>query len=106
MPIPTAGVVRSTLESVCPPGKTALIGLFAGLAGAFVYLYLFLSVDGSFDIKFEWVSDHKTATVLILLGGIGLIVLIVWLLRARLAKFWAKAKQGGQVLGRQRVPWS
>lgn len=30
VPIPTAGVVRGTLDSICPPGKTALLGLFEG----------------------------------------------------------------------------
>ncbi|NUQ73678.1 MAG: hypothetical protein HUU21_09000 [Polyangiaceae bacterium] len=28
LPIPSPGVVRSTLDSVCPPGKTIVIGLF------------------------------------------------------------------------------
>jgi hypothetical protein len=28
LPIPSPGVVRSTLDSVCPPGKTIVVGLF------------------------------------------------------------------------------
>lgn len=28
LPIPSPGVVRSTLDSVCPPGKTVVVGLF------------------------------------------------------------------------------
>ena len=32
--------------------------IFFMLAGAFVYLYLFLSVPGSFDIDFAWIKEH------------------------------------------------
>ena len=33
------------------------------------YLYLFLSVSGSFDIKFAFVHEHPWATAVCLLGG-------------------------------------
>ena len=57
-------------------------GIFAGylvekifftLIGAFVYLYLFLSVGGSFDIKFGCVPDHPWATAILAAGGVFLI---------------------------------
>ena len=49
-------------------------GIFAGylvekifftVIGAVVYVYLFVSVGGSFDIKFGWVSAHPWATAII-----------------------------------------
>ena len=36
--------------------------------GAFTYLYLFLSVGGSFDIKFAFVHSHPWATAILLIG--------------------------------------
>jgi uncharacterized membrane protein YbhN (UPF0104 family) len=77
--------------------------IFFTAAGIFVYLYLFLSVSGSFDIKFDWVRDHVLATILIAVGGVALIVVVIRALRPRLRDFWAKAKQGGQVLGQPRI---
>ncbi len=42
----------------------------------FVYLYLFLSVSGSFDIKFAFVHEHPWATVIVFAGGAFLIFLV------------------------------
>ncbi len=39
-------------------GAYAVEKIFFTLAGAFVYLYLFLTVGGSFDISFSWVHEH------------------------------------------------
>ena len=39
-------------------GAYAVQKIFFTLIGGFVYLYLFLSVSGSFDIKFEFVHTH------------------------------------------------
>jgi uncharacterized membrane protein YbhN (UPF0104 family) len=82
-------------------------GIFAGylvekifftVIGAVVYLYLFLSVGGSFDIKFGWVSAHPWATAIIA-GGVVLGVVILCRLAWRwLKKLWAQAKQGGRIL--------
>jgi uncharacterized membrane protein YbhN (UPF0104 family) len=72
--------------------------IFFTVIGAVVYVYLFVSVGGSFDIKFGWVSDHPWATALIA-GGVvvGLLVLgrLAW---HWLKKLWAQAKQGGKIL--------
>src|SRR4029453_7697973 len=54
-------------------GAYAVEKIFFTLIGCFVYLYLFLSVSGSFDIKFEFVHTHPWATAIFLLGGAYLI---------------------------------
>ncbi len=72
--------------------------IFFTVIGAVVYVYLFLSVGGSFDIKFGWVSAHPWATVLIA-AGVALGVLILCRLAWQwLKKLWAQAKQGGKIL--------
>ncbi len=43
--------------------------IFFTIAGTFVYLYLFLSVPGSFDENLGGFSDHPGATIVILVGG-------------------------------------
>ena len=77
--------------------------IFFTAAGIFVYLYLFLSVSGSFDIKFGWLRDHWVAAVSIAVGAVFVIGLVVRLLRPKLADFWRNAKHGGQVLGQPRT---
>ena len=82
-------------------------GIFAGylvekifftVIGAVVYVYLFVSVGGSFDIKFGWVSAHPWATAIIA-GGVVFGVVVVCRLAWRwLKKLWAQAKQGGKIL--------
>ena len=50
-------------------GGYAVQKIFFTLIGAFIYLYLFLTVGGSFDIKFAFVHEHPWATAILLLGG-------------------------------------
>src|SRR5204862_7367305 len=54
-------------------GGYAVQKIFWTLIGVFVYLYLFLSVGGPFDIKFAFVHEHPWATVTFLLAGVYLI---------------------------------
>jgi uncharacterized membrane protein YbhN (UPF0104 family) len=82
-------------------------GIFAGylvekifftVIGAVVYLYLFLSVGGSFDIKFGWVSAHPWATAIIAAGILLGVVILCRLAWRWLKKLWAQAKVGGKIL--------
>jgi len=64
--------------------------IFFTAAGTAVYLYLFLSVPGSFELQLGGVHDHPV-----------LVALVVVLARAFWAKvkgFWEKAKEGGAIL--------
>ena len=74
--------------------------IFFTIAGTFVYLYLFLSVPGSFDANLGNISENPLATVLIALGAVFLIVLLVRIFWRQVKKLWAKAKQGGVILSR------
>jgi uncharacterized membrane protein YbhN (UPF0104 family) len=93
------------------PGST-FPGVFAGflvqkifftLAGTFVYLYLFLSVPGSFDIELGNVSDHPVSTAIILAGGGLLLVAVGRMFWRKMQGLWEKAKQGGAILAYPRV---
>jgi uncharacterized membrane protein YbhN (UPF0104 family) len=74
--------------------------IFFVLAGAFVYLYLFLSVPGSFDIDFSWIKEHPWTVVILLVSATAVIVLMVRQFWPKVVKWWEQAKEGGQILGR------
>jgi uncharacterized membrane protein YbhN (UPF0104 family) len=72
--------------------------IFFTIAGTFVYLYLFLSVPGSFDESLGNISDNPAATILIVVGGAVLIVLVGRIFWRQVKKLWAQAKKGGAIL--------
>jgi uncharacterized membrane protein YbhN (UPF0104 family) len=79
-------------------GGYAVEKSFFTVIGAFVYLYLFLSVGGSFDIKFSFVHEHPWATGIAVVGGAVLIAWCVHLLWPRIVKWWQEAKEGGRII--------
>lgn len=84
-------------------GAYAVEKIFFTLAGTFVYLYLFLSVGGSFDISFSWVHERPVATICVFGGGALMIVLLVRQFWPRVVAWWEKAKEGGAILGNPRA---
>ena len=76
--------------------------IFFTAVGTLVYLYLFLSVPGSFGLQLGFPDDHPGLTVLILAGGAFLLFLLGRIFWRKLEGLWAKAKQGGAILARPR----
>ena len=74
--------------------------IFFTIAGTFVYLYLFLSVPGSFELSLGNVTEYPLLTILIAAGAVVLIVLLARIFWRQLKKLWEKAKQGGVILSR------
>lgn len=72
--------------------------IFFTIAGTFVYLYLFLSVPGSFDQNLGNLTDHPVLTIAIAGGAVFLLVLLGRIFWRQLKKLWAQAKQGGVIL--------
>ena len=72
--------------------------IFFTLAGTFVYLYLFLSVPGSFHENLGNVSDNLVVTVAIVAGGAFLLFLLGRIFWKQVKKLWAQAKKGGVIL--------
>jgi uncharacterized membrane protein YbhN (UPF0104 family) len=76
--------------------------IFFTIAGTFVYLYLFLSVPGSFDLNLGNISAHPAWSIVIVVGGGFLIVLLGRIFWRQVKKLWAQAKQGGVILSQPR----
>jgi uncharacterized membrane protein YbhN (UPF0104 family) len=76
--------------------------IFFTIAGTFVYLYLFLSVPGSFDENLGNITDHPVVTVALVAGVVFLCVVLGRIFWAQVKKLWEKAKQGGAILTQPR----
>jgi uncharacterized membrane protein YbhN (UPF0104 family) len=76
--------------------------IFFTVVGTLVYLYLFVSVAGSFELELGIPHDHPALTLLVVLGGAFIVVLLVRIFWRKLQGLWAKAKQGGAILARPR----
>jgi uncharacterized membrane protein YbhN (UPF0104 family) len=76
--------------------------VFFTLAGAFVYVYLFASVPGSFELQLDLLHDRPGLVLAILGGAAVLIVMLAQIFRRKLHDLVEKAKQGGAILARPR----
>ena len=76
--------------------------IFFTIAGTFIYLYLFLSVPGSFDLNLGNISAHPGFAILIAAGAVFLIVLLGRVFWKQVKKLWAQARQGGVILSTPR----
>jgi uncharacterized membrane protein YbhN (UPF0104 family) len=81
-------------------GAYAVEKIFFTISGAFVYLYLFLSVPGSFDIKLEWVHERPVATILVIAAAVYLLLVLFRRIWPRVVKWWDQAKAGGAILSK------
>lgn len=76
--------------------------IFFTAAGTFVYIYLFLSVPGSFELQLNFPHDHPWLTVVLIGGALLLVVLLGRIFWKRLQVLWEKAKEGGAILATPR----
>jgi uncharacterized membrane protein YbhN (UPF0104 family) len=122
MPVLTCYAVAVALNGVLPanigtftmlfmflaviPGST-FPGIFSGylvhkifytVVGTAVYLYLFLSVPGSFDVKLGGLRDDYPLAIVIAAGVIVLLVLLARAFWKKVKKLWEQAKQGAAIL--------
>ncbi len=72
--------------------------IFFMIAGTLVYLYLFLSVPGTFTQNLGNEKAHPVLTAVIVVGIVVLIVLLVRIFWRQVKKLWSQAKQGGVIL--------
>ena len=74
--------------------------IFFTIAGTFVYLYLFLSVPGSFSENLGNISENPAVSILIAAGIVVLCVVVGRIFWRQVKKLWLQAKQGGVILSR------
>jgi uncharacterized membrane protein YbhN (UPF0104 family) len=76
--------------------------IFFTVAGAFVYVYLFASVTGSFELQLNLLHDHPLFASSIVLGGLALIVILARVFWPKLRGLWEQARKGAAILARPR----
>ena len=77
--------------------------IFFTVVGAAVYLYLFLSVPGSFSLNLGNLTKYPVAALAIAAGAVFLVALVVRIFWRQVKKLWAQARQGGAILSRPRA---
>jgi len=92
----TAIIVAANFAGIL--GGYVVQKLFYTLIGTACYLYLFLSVGGSFSLQLGFLSAHPWAAVILLAAGGVLLFMVGRVLRERIEKWWQEAKGGGQIL--------
>ena len=83
-------------------GAMTVQKIFYTAIGVFVYLYLFLSVPGSFDLQLGIVDDHRLLIPLLIVAAVVATYLVIRHFWDRIKGLWEKAKQGGAILARPR----
>jgi uncharacterized membrane protein YbhN (UPF0104 family) len=83
-------------------GAMVVQKIFFTIAGIAVYLYLFLSVPGSFALQLGWFDGHPVLAALLIAGGVCLIVVLARTFWGKLRGLWLQAKAGGAILGEPR----
>jgi len=76
--------------------------VFFTTIGIATYVYLFLSVGGSFKLQFGFIEEHPWAFVILLAAAGVLIYLVLQVLRPRIKGWWEDAKEGGEILAKPR----
>ena len=83
-------------------GGTLVQKIFYTAIGTLVYVYLFVTVPGSFDLELGGIIDHYVLLLAIVAGGVFLIVILVRIFLVKFKSLWEKAKQGGAILSTPR----
>ncbi len=76
--------------------------IFYTTLGVATWLYLFVSLGGSFNQQFGFIEEHPLSVVIIVVGGAALIVLVARILKAQIRKWWGQAKEGGEIIAHAR----
>ena len=83
-------------------GAALVQKIFFTAIGVFVYLYLFISVPGTFNLQLGFVDAHRLLAPLLIVGAVVAIVLAVRVFWSRLTGLLGRAKQGGAILASTR----
>jgi len=70
--------------------------------GVLVYVYLFVSVPGSFDLELGGLTAHPAIVLVVVVGGAFLLLVLIRVFLAKFKSLWENAKQGGAILANWR----
>jgi uncharacterized membrane protein YbhN (UPF0104 family) len=76
--------------------------IFFTVVGTLVYVYLFLSVEGAFELQLNVLHDHPLLGASAVLGGVALVVILARVFWRKLRGLWEQARKGGAILARPR----
>ena len=76
--------------------------IFFTVVGTLVYVYLFASVAGSFELQLNLLHDHPLLAGSIVLGGVALVVILGRVFWSKLRGLWEQARNGAAILARPR----
>jgi uncharacterized membrane protein YbhN (UPF0104 family) len=78
--------------------------IFFTVAGTFVYLYMFLSVPGAFDVSFGGnLKAYPWLTIAIVAAGAVLVTILARIFWKKVQALWEQAKEGGAILSEPRT---
>ncbi len=83
-------------------GAMVVQKIFFTAIGAAVYLYLFLSVPGTYNLQLNIPHDYPWFTAFAIVGSVLLVVILVRAFWPKLKGYWEKAKHGGAILAHPR----
>jgi uncharacterized membrane protein YbhN (UPF0104 family) len=110
MPASLGTVVMLLMFVAIIPGATlagvtaayAVEKIFFTVVNAFVYVYLFVAVPGSFSVELGTLRRHPAWTVVIVVGVVALVAVLIRTFWPKLRHLWEEAKQGGAILSSPR----
>jgi uncharacterized membrane protein YbhN (UPF0104 family) len=83
-------------------GAMTVQKIFFTIVGTAVYLYLFLSVPGTFHLQLGVADNHRLLVPLLIVAAVVVLYLVIKRFWSRLRGLWEKAKQGGAILATPR----
>jgi len=83
-------------------GAMTVQKIFYTAIGVFVYLYLFITVPGTFNLQLGVIDNHRLLVPLLIVGSVLLAYFLIRHFWPKLKGLWDKAKQGGAILARPR----
>ena len=83
-------------------GAMTVQKIFYTAIGVFVYLYLFISVPGTFNLQLGVVDNHRLLIPLLIVGAVVATCLLIRHFWDRIKGLWEKAKRGELILARPR----
>jgi uncharacterized membrane protein YbhN (UPF0104 family) len=101
-----AVMLVASIPAATPAGIVAAAAVekvFFAVAGLSVAVYLFVSVGGTFEVEFGFVSRRPWLTALCVAAAVVVVAVVARLASRWLRTTWEEAREGGRILGNPRA---